>query len=378
MFPITLDVLIVGGGIAGLWLLDECRRSGYDVLLLESKALGSGQTIASQGILHGGLKYSLARASNGFINNIKKMPPIWQACLSGLREPNISSVRLRGKYCCMWTANSFLSRISQIGVQIGFSSVTAFMAKDERPIPLRDCPGKILRVDEQIIDPKSLLAVLAKRNLKTIIHAPSFNFSSELVTIYHPENGDRVLFKPKIIIFAAGKSNSLLRKIHGLDSSIMVCKPLPILVVSGNLPELNGYCIDFVKARAIITTQRTNANHAVWQVASETAMQKSEGNFINYAWQELRSALPGFKWPDITLSTYTSNRAEIMTGGVRVNNSYALRDGNIITAWPTKLVLAPYLAEQVLKMLPAPSNNKNGVIVCKDWPRPKIAPFPWL
>ena len=97
MFPITLDVLIVGGGIAGLWLLDECRRSGYDVLLLESKALGSGQTIASQGILHGGLKYSLARASNGFINNIKKMPPIWQACLSGLREPNISSVRLRGK-----------------------------------------------------------------------------------------------------------------------------------------------------------------------------------------------------------------------------------------------------------------------------------------
>src|SRR3989344_2815488 len=132
MFPITLDVLIVGGGIAGLWLLDECRRSGYDVLLLESKALGSGQTIASQGILHGGLKYSLARASNGFINNIKKMPPIWQACLSGLREPNISSVRLRRKYCCMWTANSFLSRISQIGVQIGFSSVTAFMAKDER------------------------------------------------------------------------------------------------------------------------------------------------------------------------------------------------------------------------------------------------------
>ena len=54
-----LDVLVFGGGAAGLWCLDRLRRAGYHAILLESKAIGSGQTIQSQGIIHGGGKYAL-------------------------------------------------------------------------------------------------------------------------------------------------------------------------------------------------------------------------------------------------------------------------------------------------------------------------------
>ena len=50
-----LDVVIFGGGAAGLWLLDVLREAGFGVLLLEADRLGTGQTIASQGIIHGGL-----------------------------------------------------------------------------------------------------------------------------------------------------------------------------------------------------------------------------------------------------------------------------------------------------------------------------------
>jgi len=59
---IELDAVIFGGGAAGLWILDELRRAGLAILLLEGgrRGLGSGQTIASQGIIHGGLKYTLA------------------------------------------------------------------------------------------------------------------------------------------------------------------------------------------------------------------------------------------------------------------------------------------------------------------------------
>ncbi|HCS51023.1 MAG TPA: FAD-dependent oxidoreductase, partial [Planctomycetaceae bacterium] len=53
------DIVIIGGGIAGLWTLDELRRNGVRALLLENRTLGFGQTISSQGIIHGGLKYSL-------------------------------------------------------------------------------------------------------------------------------------------------------------------------------------------------------------------------------------------------------------------------------------------------------------------------------
>ena len=55
----STDIVIFGGGIAGLWLLDRLRIQGYQVILLESSSLGGGQTYASQGIIHGGLKYAL-------------------------------------------------------------------------------------------------------------------------------------------------------------------------------------------------------------------------------------------------------------------------------------------------------------------------------
>ncbi|HRJ12593.1 MAG TPA: FAD-dependent oxidoreductase, partial [Alphaproteobacteria bacterium] len=56
---IDLDALILGGGIAGLWLARRLQLAGYRVVLLENQKLGGGQTLASQGIIHGGLKYAL-------------------------------------------------------------------------------------------------------------------------------------------------------------------------------------------------------------------------------------------------------------------------------------------------------------------------------
>ena len=49
--PLPIEVVIFGGGAAGLWLLDELVRAGRSTLLLEAHELGSGQTIASQGII---------------------------------------------------------------------------------------------------------------------------------------------------------------------------------------------------------------------------------------------------------------------------------------------------------------------------------------
>jgi len=54
-----LDVLVLGGGIAGLWTLDTLHRRGYRVALLEQARLGQGQSIQAQGIVHGGGKYAL-------------------------------------------------------------------------------------------------------------------------------------------------------------------------------------------------------------------------------------------------------------------------------------------------------------------------------
>ena len=84
--PVQLDVVIFGGGGAGLWLLDELVRQGFSALLMEAHGLGSGQTVASQGIIHGGLKYTLSGLLTPSASAIRDMPGVWRACLAGERE----------------------------------------------------------------------------------------------------------------------------------------------------------------------------------------------------------------------------------------------------------------------------------------------------
>ena len=78
-----VDLVILGGGIAGLWLLNRLTSQGYNVCLLEAEKLGNGQSIASQGIIHGGLKYALDGAVSGATNAIATMPSHWRQCLAG-------------------------------------------------------------------------------------------------------------------------------------------------------------------------------------------------------------------------------------------------------------------------------------------------------
>ena len=58
------------------------------------------------------------------------------------------------------------------------------------------------------------------------------------------------------------------------------------------------------------------------------------------------------------------------------------RDGQVITAWPTKLALAPALADQIIAMLDEPVHDADAdaattTDALADWPRPDVAPLPW-
>src|SRR3954471_13608154 len=96
------EVVIFGGGIAGLWILDELRRAGIDAIVLEKRALGDGQTVASQGIIHGGLKYMFDGNVTAPVRAIAEMPVIWRECLAGKREPDLSGTTVRSDCCWLW------------------------------------------------------------------------------------------------------------------------------------------------------------------------------------------------------------------------------------------------------------------------------------
>lgn len=383
-FSTKLDVLIMGGGIAGLWLLDDLRRRGYAALLVESRALGSGQTVASQGILHGGVKHAIVGRPGTFVNALKEMPQLWRECLDGTREPDLRAVRLRSPHCLLWRTDSVKSAFTMLGARFVLRTPLTIVPATERSAALAGSPGSVLRIDEQVVDPASLVAVLAERNRKYLLHGGNTLFTvSEPGTVraaevVSPDESVWCDLRPRHVVFTAGEGNASLRRACDLSDGAMRLLPLPILVVSGDLPDLNGFCLDGTRAKVIVTTQRVSAHHATWQVATERPAPDDPDAFEAMVMKELRDALPGFPWPVVSIRSYVANRAESSEGGLARSSDVSLRlEGNVITAWPTKLVLAPRLAQGIIKLLPAPSVGHDPASDVRDWPRPPTADYPW-
>ncbi|RYZ25986.1 MAG: FAD-dependent oxidoreductase, partial [Sphingobacteriales bacterium] len=103
---IELDIAIIGGGVAGLWLANRLHRQGFKLALFEHKALGSDQTMASQGMIHGGMKYTLNGMLTGASETIADMPQHWRACLCGEGDVDLRNTRILSDHFFLWSTDS--------------------------------------------------------------------------------------------------------------------------------------------------------------------------------------------------------------------------------------------------------------------------------
>ena len=110
--PLSTDVLIVGGGVAGLWLNARLRREGFSTLLLERDTLGGGQSVKSQGIIHGGAKYALHGALTGASEAIADMPRRWREALDGQGELDLAGVRLLSEAHYLWSPGTLAGNLT--------------------------------------------------------------------------------------------------------------------------------------------------------------------------------------------------------------------------------------------------------------------------
>jgi glycerol-3-phosphate dehydrogenase len=389
---IPLDILILGGGAAGLWLLDDLTRAGDAAVLLEAHALGSGQTVASQGIIHGGLKYTLSGLLTSSADAIKHLPALWRDCLAGRAKPDLSHTPLRSDFCHLWSTDSLLSRLGKLGASMALQVKPVALPRDEWPPLLAGCPGSVSRLDEQVIVPSGFIADLAGQHRDRILkidaeHGLRFEFASpghvSLVHLTDPASRNALLFQPKTIVLAAGQGNADLRARLGLTTDAMQRRPLHVAMARGSLPRFNGHCTDGSKTRVTITTDVDSQGRSVWQVGgqvSEDGVAMDRPTLIAHVKKELFASLPGLRAHDFTgvqWSTYRVDRAEGATrGGLRPSDAVVLREGNIVTCWPTKLVLAPQASSRIRRELPA-SGAKLDPSAFAAWPRPSVALPPW-
>jgi glycerol-3-phosphate dehydrogenase len=375
-----VDVAILGGGIAGLWLLARLRRAGYSAVLLERHALGGGQTLASQGIIHGGLKYALDLKLNADAAALADMPARWRACLAGTGEIDLRAARLNADHHLFWARRTLASRIAGFfGSKLLRGRVEALGAA-QWPAVLQDADSvaAVYALDECVLDVPSLLAALRDLGgdgIAKIDADATVTPHDDSVTI---AAGDRRL-TARTLVSTAGAGNEALIAQLGLPAQTAQRRPLQMLLVEHAPGPLWAHCFDASdKPRVTVTTHTTADGRLVWYVGgliAENGVAQSEADLIATARQEFATLLPRLDLGRCRFAGSRVDRAEGATDDGRKPEGPVLRRaGRVLLAWPTKLALAPQLADTVLAELPPPT---GGSAALSGWAVPGLAAAPW-
>lgn len=404
-----MDVLVFGGGVAGLWTLDHLRRRGYDAVLVESQALGEGQTIQAQGIVHGGGKYALRGVADlAAVRAIREMPARWTRHLRGDAEPDLSAARLLSSRCHLWVPRrpwrarlqgwGMLPLITHAGL---LATRPVRVPRGQWPAALAHHAASVYAMGEPVVDTRSVLAALAERNRGSIfaIDAGADDVGVEVevkpetgsrrwrcIQLVRRDGGQRVSLAPRAVVLCAGAGNEALLHRGGIEQAAMQRRPLRMILLRGDLPELFAHCVVGGKTRLTVTSAELASGERVWQLGGELAERGAEETedqrILARAREEIDRWLPDLPRRGLQLAHYLAVRAEARRvdhrrpSGVHVHRVAE----NVVVGWPTKMALAPLLAEEI--------HREIGVIVPRPaptpatprwpgWSGPEVASYPW-
>jgi glycine/D-amino acid oxidase-like deaminating enzyme len=378
-----LDVLLFGGGAAGLWCLDRIRRAGYHAILLESKALGFGQTIQAQGIIHGGGKYAL-RGVRDFeaVRATSLMPDRWRRSLTCELEPNLAKAQILSDRCHLWLPRDSAVAWLQSWGGVSFAAKTGLLAtRPEKVSPadwpevLRDSALAVYSLAEPVIATGSLLNALATLHRGSIFlyESTSVQFFTAGVRV-----GD-VFLQPRAIVLAAGVGNGELLRRAGIEEDLMQRRPLGMVLLRGDLPRLFGHCIVGGKTGLTITTPVPGLWQIGGEIAERLAGEENPATARGLALDEIRRWLPRLDLRRAEIAIYQAVRAEGRTAAYRRPSGVHARrlaPGKVV-AWPTKLSMVPVLAEEVFEILRLDLKTPGGYDEILPWPIPEVARYPW-
>ena len=382
---LKVDIVIFGGGIAGLWILNKLRTAGYQTLLLENEALGAGQTRFSQGIIHGGTKYALTGKLTASSESIFAMPQIWRDSLQGKGDIDLSSATVLSEHQYMWSTPSLLSHLSGFFASRVVRGRMLAVKKENYPAAFQNkrFKGKVYQLDEPVLDAGSVISALAKPNKNNIMHIKSMTDFSNNTFHVEDNNGEVWNIVAEKIILSAGEGNADLLKKMGHTKPEMQLRPLQMVMVRGGLPDkLYAHCLGAsVNPRITITSSEDKQGNIVWYLGGQLAedgITRTKEEQITKAKKELQSLMPWLDFSAMQWSTLKIDRAEPkQKDGHRPSTSYLFEENNVITTWPTKLALAPNLANDVLKQLEKNNVTKGAASEMPEFSHAPIADLPW-
>ncbi len=415
------DCLILGGGIAGLWTLRTLVDAGYDAMLVETHALGHGQTIASQGILHAGTKYALTGDASRASKAAATAASVWRECLAGTGPIDLRGAAVLAANTYMFTTPGVGSRLAGLAASKALTSGPQKLSRSQYPAAFADAPPgvAVYQLDEPVMDLPALLDTIAAPVRDRLLRAQSvqLRWQSEQspkrkrgaevhLTLDTTDTTDAgaaaaIHLTPRAIVCTAGTGNEALLAQLDLDADLRTQRrPLHMVLArrrahGNDLPAIYAHCVGLSdKPRATITSTTDAAGRTVWYIGgtlAETGVDRSPSAQIACARQELAAILPWIDLEGVEFATLRVDRAEgfdasgqrpdtpVVGGDKTTTTPVVHTPDTIIACWPTKLVLAPLAASAVLEHLrtlcePAP---KPLDTVPLDGPRPVPAAPVW-
>jgi hypothetical protein len=386
------DTLIFGGGVAGLWLLNRLRNEGYSAWLLEHDRLGAGQSIASQGIIHSGLKYVHDGTLGKATTTIADMPEHWRQCLQGRGEVDLQACSLLSDAYYMLPNNSRRSRLLSWFGSKALASRTTRLTQDKYPGFFRNHVKRpMYRIEEFVVDVPSLLATLNDNHRDSVFsidwhQAHLENTGAGGISGLQFSNGVRI--EAHLYISCCGAGAETLMQHAELDPAPMQRRPLQQVMVRHSIADpVFVHCVSShidLTPELTITTHRNKTGAPVWYLGGRLAEDGAGMNantLIDTARGKLAQLFPWCDFSKAAWGTLSIDRAEArQPDGRRPENASMVVRNNLALCWPTKLTLAPSLADRVLAHLRerelAPDASQHSPPPA-FLPHPQVAATPW-
>ena len=349
------DTVIIGGGIAGLWLANRLNSAGYNLLLLEQTGLGDQQSLASQGMIHGGMKYALAGALTGASEAIADMPAHWADCLQGKGDVDLRGARVLSEHFYMWASQSVTARLTTFFASKALRGRIDALAPADYP-PLLKAAGRkfdIYKLVDLVLDVPSVVQTLA----------------------------DQV----------RERGNQALLEQSQCNEPEMQLRPLQQVMVKHSLGyQFYGHCLGADKTpRLTISSHPAADGDLIWYLGGSLAEQgvhQSSETLIASAQRELAELMPWLDFTGAQWATLPIERAEPRQRNfARPEEAFAApahavsgAATNIYVGWPTKLTLAPNMANSMLALLKDDAITPSHTHSRTDFlPAAPMARTPW-
>ena len=377
---VATDVLIVGGGVSGLWLLNQLKQAGYSAYLVEHNLLGGEQTNHSHLYLHRGHAYIKSQLAIPLRDTCEKWDD-WIMSRGSRDDPHahiggpslfgFESIADAEAHAAMWSEKSV-----QLGAEPRTDLPEALRSAGEQNSAISvvyetraECVTGEWLIRELLRDVAECVGKIDY--VETIERGPGGSVGA--VTVRVPDG--RVTFDTRMLVLAAGFRNQLLIS-ELIDEKLCLRsdgQPLQMirwghmLVIRGSrdqLPPLSG----IFHPSDLFLVSRVDGDETVWLVSDWVSpptylvtkqLVNDERTWFPAVWEKLQALAPGvfsrpesFRW-----GVYSAPKAEAQPEGTgypeeRAANGWVDQCGvpNLAAVWPTKLTLAPRVSDEVLEL----------------------------